>query len=195
MWTDITCELTGKLPSWPDTQERILTLKHCNNIISSDLTFHLHYGTHIDAPLHFIPEGKTVFDLNINDLCGEVEVVEITDTRITAKLVKPLRSSIIFFKTSIQPITQFTPNYPYITKEAAEMLVSNNVKIVGTDHPSIENFHDKSFPAHKILLSNNIIIVELIKLYQTSPGKYKTMIIPLPIKAEASPARVLISPI
>jgi len=191
MWIDLTWSLNENLPSWPGVN-KIQIKQECNSnkITTSDIFLHLHYGTHIDAPLHCIPQGRTV-NTNINSLCGKVQIIEAPDI-ITPEIVQNINSKIVFFKTMQNKPKNFNPDYSFITPQAAKKLVQEGIKIVGTDCWSVEKFDDTDFNTHKILLSNDVIIIEFIKLYQTSPGTYETMIIPLPIQAEASPARVLI---
>ena len=59
----------------------------------------------------------------------------------------------------------FKPNFPGMSPEAAQVLVSRNVIGVGLDTPSVDsgsNSSSNSFPTHRILNSNNIFIIENI---------------------------------
>ena len=65
--------------------------------------------------------------------------------------------------------------------------------MIGIDYLSIEKFEDKSFPSHKILLNNNVLILESLNLKNIQQGKYQIVALPIKIKAEAAPCRVIIS--
>lgn len=36
-----------------------------------------HFGTHLDAPLHFVENGKAVHQLELEQLIGEAHVAEV----------------------------------------------------------------------------------------------------------------------
>ena len=80
-------------------------------------------------------------------------------------------------------------DYPVLTDECAEYLVSQNVEMVGLDSPSV----DKSpYNIHKILLSNDILIIEnLINLAQLIDKDFEIIALPLKIDAHGAPARVI----
>ena len=100
-YIDISLGLHTKLPHFPNTPgftlewfKRIERGHDCNNSrIESDV----HFGTHIDAPLHFIQGGKTVDQLSPDILIGPAWVVDlqavaaITSSHLTALFLKCLR--------------------------------------------------------------------------------------------------------
>lgn len=197
MWTDLTHVLSPQFPHWPGSQIfSINSRTKKNGTTVSDVSFNLHTGTHIDAPLHAIPGGATVADIPIERLCNKAEVIEINKPFIQRQDVQNISYPIVFFKTSpsIQP--EFQEDYCYLSPEAADYLVYRKIEVVGIDYLSIENFRDRApFTTHKILLGNGIPIVESLNLANISPGIYEVIIIPLLIQAEASPVRVLAKPV
>lgn len=87
-YIDITFPVSKDLPIWPGS----VGLKHVwhlklpkdgNNLSSFCMDNHM--GTHLDAPLHFIENGKAVHQLDLNKLIGEVYVAEIRGVKSISK--------------------------------------------------------------------------------------------------------------
>ncbi len=195
MWIDVTHKISADLPTWPGAREFECSSKVSGNNVSSCISLNVHTGTHVDAPLHFIPGAKTVEDFDINDFFGIVQIIDIgEDDYVGVNHTHVLDSKMVFFKTKNRFNSVFNPDYCYISPDAAQNLVDHHIKVVGIDYLSVENFYDSNFTTHKILLGSNIIIVESLNLQNISSGKYDTMIIPMRLSLEASPARVLIRP-
>jgi arylformamidase len=71
--------------------------------------------------------------------------------------------------------------------------VNAGVKTIGIDYLSIEEYESPDSSVHKILLSNNIVIIEGLKLSNVTPGVYEIAALPLKIKGcDGSPARVVL---
>jgi kynurenine formamidase len=45
----------------------------------SELKLATHVGTHVDAPWHFVPNGRTIDQIPLDDLCGPAVVVHPPD--------------------------------------------------------------------------------------------------------------------
>ena len=93
---------------------------------------------------------------------------------------------------------KFYTGYPYIAVEAANYMISKNVKLVAMDTPSPDDSKiafksDKDSQIHKIFLKNGVVLVEyLANLNQVNDLKGWCLIaMPLKIKdADGSPGRV-----
>lgn len=194
-WIDITHTIDDKIPIWPSTSPfKIETKTDIKTKITESYFFtNAHHGTHMDAPRHHVPNGEKIDTIDINKLCGICEVVNIKSNSISKKDVYNITENIILFKTREDLGDKFNKNYTYLEPEAAQLLVNKNVKMIGIDYLSIEKFEDKSFPSHKILLNNNVLILESLNLKNIQQGKYQIVALPIKIKAEAAPCRVIIS--
>lgn len=150
-----------------DPEFRIRHLKSGISFIS-ELKLGTHTGTHIDAPSHYFSDAKNIDEIPPQNFIGNAEVVNFP---------KDSNSKIILWK-----------NFESLDEKQAESLVERNVKVVGCDSPSIG-----SDAVHKILLKNEIIIIEMLDLSKVPEGKYEMTALPLKIKgADASPARVIL---
>nr|MBA3296847.1 cyclase family protein [Acidobacteriota bacterium] len=67
------------------------------------------------------------------------------------------------------------------------------VKVVGIDYLSVEQFRKPGAPAHRMLLSNGVIIIEGLNLAEADPGMYEMYCLPLPVTGgDGAPARVVL---
>lgn len=55
---DISIDLYNSMPSWPEELGFYRREKRHGSIRVSKISMSLHAGTHLDAPYHFLPEGK-----------------------------------------------------------------------------------------------------------------------------------------
>lgn len=200
---DLSVNIYSNMLKWPSDPEikinPVLSIENGASVNLSIFNMGSHTGTHIDAPYHFNPDGKTVDKLSLYDLIGEALVVEIKSDIISVNELKNIdlnRYKRILFKTknsSYLRRKEFCTKYTYLDYRAAKKLVRYNVKLVGIDYLSIEKFDSRTHNVHKILTRNNIIILETLKLSKIKPGKYFLVALPLKIKnCDAAPARVVL---
>lgn len=161
----------------------------------------LHTGTHIDAPLHFIDEGKSIDELRLEIFIGPALVVHLPRVKeITAadldKLKIKKNITRILFKTSNSSLwgkgAQFKKDYVGLTVSAAKWLAKRNIKLVGVDYLSIAKF-DEAVEVHKILLGKGMVLLEGINLSKVKPGIYQLMCLPIKFSnLEAAPVRAVL---
>ena len=98
-----------------------------------------HSGTHIDAPLHFQKDGKTIDKLDLSQVIGRCKVFDMSGVTdgITQDHLEKLdiqAHDIILFKTSnsaMQPTDKFNPQFIFLEISGAQYLVQRKVKAVG----------------------------------------------------------------
>ena len=201
---DVTLTISDTLIAWPT--DPVVSIRK-TSVISrgdawnlSELKFGSHCGTHIDAPYHVDENGITVDQIPLDALIGKVTVFDIKNKeKIDVEDLNPLEienCERVIFKTINSTYwnrTQFTKNFVYITKEAATCLAENNVKLIGIDSLSIDQFDNMPADAHHILLKKGVIIIEGLDLNKVKPGDYELIALPLKIKdGDGSPARVVL---
>lgn len=165
----------------------------------SEISCGTHVGTHIDAPVHFALTGANLDAMPYDLMVSEAIVVEIHDDTITADTLKKTAVNdwrIILFKTRNQELWQlkdFSKDYVSLTPDAAEFLVNKGTKLVGIDYKSIETFDTHDYPVHKILLGNNVFVIEGLYLNDVPAGRYKFYCLPMKLSAaDGGPVRVLL---
>jgi arylformamidase len=165
-----------------------------------------HTGTHIDAPLHFIPGGSTISDMPLDAAIGLCRVIEITDpVKIrVAELEKHdiKKGERLLFKTCNSPKTYsnhtFVEDYVYLDVEGANYLVSKGISLFGLDNITIGSFkeQDNLTRTHEILLGAGIYILEDCALADVPPGEYDLLCLPLLMwHGDAGPCRAILRPL
>ena len=162
-----------------------------------------HTGTHVDAPAHFLAEGRRVIDLPLDALIGEARVIEIPESvlaigpeHVTDAMVAGAER--ILFKTrnsSFWAEERFRDDFTFITPEAARALVAEGVRLVGIDYLSVEAFESANHETHEALLAGDVIILEGLDLSGVAPGVYELMCLPLKLDGGAgdgAPARAVL---
>ncbi|EIC06005.1 cyclase family protein, partial [Acetivibrio thermocellus YS] len=81
-------------------------------------------------------------------------------------------------------------NYPVVDMEFAEFMVERKIKILGMDTPSPDK---PPFPVHRLLLKNEIFILENLANLEAllDVEKFEVIALPLNIKADSSILRVV----
>ncbi len=170
-----------------------------------------HCGTHVDAPRHFIADGKSIEDFDLNDLIGEAllidfgviepgRVFEPADLEPYLLLIKKDGVRRILFRTDWSRFwntKQYYKDWPYFSGQAMDLLIAANIKLIGIDFPSPDSAYfgddcSMDSPNHKKIFSSNIILVEyLTNLDKLKPGKVHLMVMPLKLLGfDGAPSRV-----
>lgn len=203
---DISIPLHNQTITWPgDPAIEIQTSPpDKDNIIVSQINMGSHSGTHIDAPRHFLSEGKTIDQIPLEKYIGPCRVINIKQSapEITLNHIKPeiiTPQSRILFKTKnshLQKTGQFNQNYTSISQELAKFLADRQIWLVGIDYLSIEPYNNPGHPVHKILLKQEIAILEGLYLDHVPQGKYQLYCLPLSFyQTEAAPCRAILKTI
>jgi len=199
---DVTIPITHNMTVYPGDKD-VIYKRTCTiekeGYNWSELSCGTHLGTHMDAPIHFVNDGKTLDDFPFELMVTKVEVVEISNEMIDKKTLQEINIpiwDIVFFKTRNQELwkqKEFSPDFVSITPDGAEYLVEKGTKLVGIDYRSIETHYTHEYPVHKILLGNNTFIIEGLYLNKVSPGTYKLYCFPLRLdKGDGGPVRVVL---
>ena len=171
-----------------------------------------HSGTHVDAPYHFVPKGKTMETLDINLLWGKIHVVDLRHKKqgdiVTLEDMEGVSVSdrMLFafgwyhhWKTDV-----FYKGYPYFSEEVIEYLLDKGMKFMAMDTPSpdrgdaINTMQCEDSSNHKTLLEHEVVIVEYLNNTDVLQSNKLYELVALPLKvvgSDGSPARVLIKEI
>ncbi len=198
--------------SWPINQNtteykdrktvKISTSKEFENDGSREsiLTLNIHTGTHIDAPAHFLKDGKTIDQIDLNKLVGNCRVLDLSNVeeKITKEDLEKYniqKDEIILLETknsNLSPNEKFDYNFVYLEKSGAQHLATKEIKCVGIDYLGIER-NQPNHETHKILLEKDIPIIEGLRLNAVSAGNFYFYCLPLFIKnTEAALARAIL---
>lgn len=204
---DISVPLSDELPIWPGSSgfqlERTHRMEDGAVANVSRLACDVHVGTHIDAPRHFVPDGKTVEQLPPNVLMGRARVAYLPNVdKITEATLSQLDESGIperlLLRTDNSHLwstkaNEFQEDFTALTADAAQWIVDQGIRLVGIDYLSIQRYHDGPL-THQVLLENEVTILEGLNLSDVKPGDYQLICLPIPLKgAEAAPARAILT--
>lgn len=162
-----------------------------------------HAGTHIDAPYHFLADGKRLTDFPVSRFAGEGIAIDLRHKKageaITAEDIETYRGQIREGDFVVLQTGWFEKygnedyfNHPYIAKEAAELLVDLGVTIVAVDFLNVDPTLWEQWDAHPILLGNEVLIVEnLNNSTALDPGRrYCFCFMPVKLKdSDGAPIR------
>lgn len=80
---DISVTITPDLPVWPGDARPVVELESIEEngavIHVTSIRIGAHTGTHLDAPLHYLPHGGKVPDIALAKLMGDATVVDVGD--------------------------------------------------------------------------------------------------------------------
>ena len=173
---------------------------------SSRIAVGMHCGTHMDAPFHFFEDrfridqvpldrfvGPSVLvDVRLFGGRGQIEPEHLTQLRDLLRQTRKVVIKTGWYKHWGE-LGYFT-DFPVVSGAAAEFLVECGVQLFGIDTPSVD---DPPFPAHLVLLGNDVVIVEnLTNLDAVDGDLFQLVVLPLKITGrEASPARAIAMPV
>ncbi len=160
-----------------------------------------HTGTHMDAPSHFNSKGYTVDEVPLSNLISDAILLRVSKgtseyiTREDVSTVDDLKGKSLIISTGWEHRygeEEYLNSNPGLSKDAAEYLVEKGVIQVGIDTANIDNAEDQAFTVHRILLGNNITIIENLCNLTTLESRFRLIALPLKLKgATGSPIRAL----
>ena len=178
-----------------------LSKKRGDQVNLTELREGVHSGTHVDAPYHFIEEGKKIDELPLRSFFVNAQLIECRKRSVGPEVLRGRRlrkGEGVLFKTRNSSLygQGFTRDFVYLEGELAERLVEAGVSIVGLDYLSVEAFGSHDAPVHNKLLAHDIPIIEGLCFTGVRPGRYTLASFPLKLAGrEAGPTRaVLFSP-
>ncbi|OGL31317.1 hypothetical protein A3F37_03055 [Candidatus Saccharibacteria bacterium RIFCSPHIGHO2_12_FULL_41_12] len=154
-----------------------------------------HVGTHIDAPLHMIADGKTIDKYPLDKFVGRGVYIKVENKIFDLEKLKNTdirEGDIVLFHTGMSDLygqSEYFDNSPEIPEEIAQYLLEKKISMVGMDMCSPDQ---PPFSTHKILLSGDVLIIEnLTNLAQLENKQFTVQALPLKLDIEASPSRVI----
>ena len=190
---------------------------HGGRSLSYQLVMHEHNGTHVDAPAHFISEAKPHAHLTIDQVpvayligrgvhldcrsCKEGDYVsrkQITDWESHHGALA--EGDIVLFdfgwsaRWGLRPHDQpYVEDWPGVSMEAAEYLISKSVAAIGVDTLSPDPPEAlRTNPIHPVVLEKHLLIIENLTKLGELPDFFVFLALPLKIRAgSGSPVRAV----
>lgn len=192
-----------KIPVLPDVHvQRFFSLEKGHPLNVTELSLPCHAGTHVDAPIHIVPNGKSIEELPLDSFVGPGAVIpvkkrggeEVTARDLENSGVSVNRDDILMLFTGWDEKFE-SPDYnlhPYLSVDAAEWIVKKGVKLLGVDCITVDlptplRQKEFDFPVHRTLLGNGVLIAENVANLGKIVGK-KTRILAFPLRVKGSDA-------
>ncbi|MBN2064891.1 MAG: cyclase family protein, partial [Sedimentisphaerales bacterium] len=128
-----------------------------------------HLGTHIDAPSHFIPGGKTIDQLDMSLFFGPARVIDCTNCQ---QAIRPGDLETYLADKPVRVILKTGNSNKYLLASTAEMLIDHKCRLLGIDQMCLEEPSDQAYKIHKTLLNAGLVILESLALGQIKAGDY-----------------------
>ena len=155
----------------------------------STITMGNHNGTHLDAPLHFINNGKSIKDIDLNKCVGYCFVINFEDIKDEQTTLNTLNKLQSINKDAAKRL--LVKAHCDISKEVASIL-ANHIYLIGSETQSVGP-ENAPMAVHLELLNREVVLLEGIRLNEVKEGMYFLSAAPLNIgKAEGAPCRAIL---
>ena len=149
-----------------------------------------HNGTHIDAPFHFIKNGKTVDDLPLEALVGRAFVAEHHGVVSAEDAGKILKKAEGLDAESAKRI--LIKGEAEVSLAAAKTFAAAGILLLGNESQTVGP-ENAPMAVHLALLSSEVILLEGIRLSEVSEGVYLLNAAPLNLAgADGAPCRAVL---
>ena len=178
-------------PGDPAPERKILNSMKDGGLYNlTEFSMCAHNGTHVDAPFHFIDDGKRIDEIALERLVGSAYVfsheglLTAEDARnvlVRAKACDPECAKRLLMKGNAT-----------VSEEAAEVFASNGIYLIGNESQTVgpENAPMKT---HLILLGAEVVLLEGIRLNGVEDGKYLLSAAPISLGgADGAPCRAIL---
>jgi arylformamidase len=177
------------------------------------MEIHTHIGTHIEGPYHCIEDGKKLDELPLEKYIGKAVVLDLTwkkerDREISKEDLEKSgfvkKGDIVLLKTGYDQRFSgeelqsevYMANSPYLSDEAIEWLIKKEIKNMGIDFWSIEEYPinpDIGEPRHIRLFNKDIpFIHSLVDLVKIETSRVFFIALPMLISGlDSSPVRAV----
>ncbi len=198
---DLTRTLTHKLPVFPgDDQLKLFRSRRLafDGYNDHRIEMGMHAGTHIDGPMHLLTGQRYLSSLSASNFIAPGCLLDFRNhktLRWRAEMERTVTpKSIVLLLTGHDRCfgdARYFTDYPVIAPQLARFFINTGIKMLGMDSPSPDR---PPYPMHKLLLKNGIYLIEnLIGLERLAGiNCFEVIALPLKIKADSAPARVLV---
>lgn len=206
---DLTHFISEDMPVYPGTEGPKLSPANTyekDGFKETLMTMYTHTGTHMDPPAHLFPGRTTLDQFSAEQFIGTALVIDCTDlsdgqrvplAHITRYGQKAEEADFLLFCFGWDRYwgtPAYFGDYPYLSDEAVEFIISRRKKGVGLDVIGIDPIADEHLTIHRRLFTRNEIVVieNLTNLDKIGDELFWFMALPLKhVDADGSPVRAI----
>ena len=156
----------------------------------TDISMCVHNGTHVDAPLHFLEEGKGINQVKLEKFIG-VAYVESHEGDVTAQDAKNILERAKKAHEGAQKKI-LIKGKATITLEAAKVFAEAGIDLVGNESQTVGP-EDGPMAVHLVLLGAEVVLLEGIRLSTVPDGVYVLNCAPLNLTdTDGAPCRAIL---
>lgn len=206
-WIDLTHSLYTNMPVIPgDTPPKltdVLTLEH-DGCSVQEIRSANHAGTHVDAPLHFLPDGRSVDQIPLHKLVGSAAVLDFSGMEPGRRIERePLEAALAEAGNPAKVLLytgwdryfeskHYFQDFPALSGEAASGLAERGIDLLGVDTPSPSPLDDPGQGIHKDLLGAEVVIAENLRNLGRLGAFAEVFVLPLSLRgASGAPCRAV----
>ena len=201
---DISLSLSANTVRWVTAQpfelieRKRMSRGDSNN--SSSINTSAHAGTHVDAPFHFVPDGRTIESLPLELFIGPARVCAVDAGRPDYSQrycrIEPGMAKNGFCSRPAIPLCftsrLYDPTFVSFSVDGAKALVALGVQLVGLDYLSVARA-DEQVPVHRAFLDHGIVLLEGVDLSEVPPGRYELICPPVKLAgSDGAPCRAIL---
>jgi arylformamidase len=206
-WIDASVPVQEGMTTFPGTPavevRRVQSIDSGDAANVSRVTLSTHTGTHIDAPLHFLPGAAAADEIDLEAFIGPARVVDVGggrrigadelgrhDLRAGERIL--LRTANTRRQWHRRP---FESDYAHVSADGARHAAGRGVRLLGIDHLSIGGEGIDVEETHRTLLGAGVMVLEGLELSAVPEGPCELLCLPLRVAGgDGAPARALIRP-
>ena len=178
-------------PNDPEPRKKMLNLMEKGDLYNlTEFSMCAHNGTHIDAPFHFIKDGKTVDAISLEVFVGMCYVIThygIVSEDDAKKIMKKAKE-----KNPEAAKRILIKGPAVVSLEAANVFASSGILLLGIESQTVGPI-DSPMAVHQVLLSSDVILLEGICLTEVLEGVYFLNAAPLNLAgADGAPCRAIL---
>lgn len=212
MLIDLSHPLTAGMPVFPgDPEVQIvpaLTLA-ADGVAVASIACGSQSGTHIDAPAHLIPGGRTMDQVSLSELVGAALLLDAANSAPLGEhaALTPADLGLEPYETVPRIVIVRTGwdryfgeerylRHPYLTREAAAELWRRGMRVLGVDAPSPDRAvvpdETADLAVHEIVLRGDGLIVENLRNLASLSAHSRVGFFPLPLAgSDGAPVRAV----
>ncbi len=201
---DLTLPIDNEMPGVHIQSAKRLEVEGWN---ATTLQLYSHCGTHMDAPCHFLPGGRTLDQQPLDMVMGEAIVVNLAPAQpkelLTVGHLEPVSDRVVpgcrllirtdWYRQYGTP--QYRHELPRISLELAQWLVERQVALIGVEPPSVADVNNMQelTEVHQMLFRGKVVIVEgLANLDKITSATVHFIALPMKIVGgDGSPVRAV----
>ena len=178
-------------PGDPVPEKKVLSLMEKGDLYNlTAFSMCAHNGTHIDAPFHFVKDGKTVDAICLEAFVGITYVAEHHGIVSGDDAIEIMEKA----KGQNREVAKriLIKGFAEVSLEAAKVFASSGILLLGNESQTVGP-EDTPMAVHQVLLGADVILLEGIRLAEVSEGVYFLNAAPLNLfGADGSPCRAIL---